>query len=195
MNLKSVLRILIAAMAAVSSGSSAADTVKKQPKVLIAFYSYTGNTRAAAKQIQAKIGGDLFEIKPVKAYPAKYNACVAQAKKEIRAGFVPALSSGIDLARYDVIFIGSPNWWGTMAPPVLAFVKKNNFLNKTIVPFFTHGGGGMQQCESDMRKHCESAKAAKVLKALTCSGASTHAPMPELVKWAEDSLKTARTKK
>jgi flavodoxin len=59
--------------------------------ILIAYYSWGGSTRRLAEQIQASIGGELFEIIPQTAYPKDYNACVNQAKKEIQAGYKPAL--------------------------------------------------------------------------------------------------------
>lgn len=192
-------RTLTAALAAMLSLTGAAAEKGKTPapagnRVLIAFYSYSDNTRAAAKQIQAKIGGELHDIKPEKPYPAQRKACVVQAKKEIRDGFTPKLTDTIDLAKYDIIFLGSPNWWGTIAPPVLAFIKTHDLSGKIIIPFFTHGGGGMQNCESDMRKYCEAAKAAKILPAATYYGSQTHKPLPELVSWASASLDAARKK-
>ena len=192
-------RTLTAALAAMLSltGAAAEKGKAEAPagnRVLIAFYSYSDNTRAAAKQIQAKVGGDLYDIKPEKPYPSQYRACVAQAKKEIRDGFTPKLSGTIDLGKYDIIFLGSPNWWGTLAPPVGAFIKSHDLSGKIIIPFFTHGGGGMQNCESDMRKYCEAAKAAKILPAATYSGSRTHSPLPGLVSWAAESLNAARKK-
>ncbi|MBO4647884.1 MAG: flavodoxin [Lentisphaeria bacterium] len=192
-------RTLIAALAAMLSLTGAAAEKGKAPapagnRVLIAFYSYSDNTRAAAKQIQEKIGGELYDIKPEKPYPTQYKACVVQAQKEIRDGFTPKLTGTVDLAKYDIIFLGSPNWWGTLAPPVRAFIKTHDLSGKIIIPFFTHGGGGMQNCEADMKKYCEAAKAAKILPAATYSGALTHSPLPELVKWASASLDAARKK-
>ena len=131
-------------------------------KILVAYYSYSGNTRFAAEQIQKATGGDLFEIKPVTAYPADYNACVDQAKKEINAGVKPELADNVkEIGKYDVIFVGTPNWWSTMAPPVLSFLSSHNLEGKTVIPFVTHGGGGMARCENDMRKACPKAKFAQ----------------------------------
>lgn len=136
-------------------GSPAAKVAAEPAKVLIAYYSWSGNTRAAAEQIQKITGGTLFEIKPVKAYPTDYQECVDQAKKECRSGFKPELSTKVDdMQKYDVIFVGSPNWWGTMAPPVATFLTSYDLKGKTVVPFFTHGGGGVQNCERDVRKLC-----------------------------------------
>lgn len=137
-------------------------TTAEPGKILVAYYSYSGNTRHAAEQIQKSTGGTLFEIKPVKAYPADYNACVDQAKTEIRAGVKPALAEKVkNLDQYDVVFVGTPNWWSTMAPPVLTFLSENDFAGKTVIPFVTHGGGGMARCERDIRKACPKSKFGK----------------------------------
>ena len=155
---KAMMCVMAAAMASgfgcSAENRDAAEKVTIRPeKVLIVYYSWSGNTRVAAEQIRKITGGTLFEIKTAKAYPAEYDACVEQAKKECRSGFCPELASKAgDLAKYDVIFLGTPNWWSTMAPPVRTFLTSENLSGKTIIPFVTHGGGGMANCERDMRK-------------------------------------------
>ena len=155
---KAMMCVMAAAMASgfgcSAESREAAEKVTIRPeKVLIVYYSWSGNTRVAAEQIRKITGGTLFEIKTAKAYPAEYDACVEQAKKECRSGFCPELASKAgDLAKYDVIFLGTPNWWSTMAPPVRTFLTTENLSGKTIIPFVTHGGGGMANCERDMRK-------------------------------------------
>lgn len=120
---KAMMCVMAAAMASgfgcSAESREAAEKVTIRPeKVLIVYYSWSGNTRVAAEQIRKITGGTLFEIKTAKAYPAEYDACVEQAKKECRSGFCPELASKAgDLAKYDVIFLGTPNWWSTMAPP------------------------------------------------------------------------------
>lgn len=142
-----------------SAENAAAQKVETEPgKILIAYYSWSGNTRFAAEQIQKLTGGTLFEIKPVKAYPSEYSACVDQAKQECRDEFKPELATKVeDFSKYDVIFVGTPNWWSTMAPPVRSFLAGYDFSGKTVIPFVTHGGGGMARCERDMRKVCPKA--------------------------------------
>ena len=155
------LAMAAAVFGACGCSAEEADTVKAEAepgKILVAYYSYSGNTRFAAEQIQKDTGGTLFEIKPVKPYPADYNACVELAKREINAGVKPELAEKVkEFDKYDVIFVGTPNWWSTMAPPVLTFLSSYDFSGKTIIPFVTHGGGGMARCESDMRKACPKA--------------------------------------
>ncbi|MDI3543102.1 MAG: hypothetical protein PWP57_705, partial [Candidatus Atribacteria bacterium] len=95
--------------------------------ILIAYYSRSGNTRKLAQLIHQKVGGTVHEIQPEVPYPASYNATVEQAKKEIQAGFRPPLKSRIEhIEAYDTIFIGSPNWWSTIAPPIATFLEENN---------------------------------------------------------------------
>ncbi|HOQ51880.1 MAG TPA: flavodoxin, partial [Candidatus Atribacteria bacterium] len=116
--------------------------------ILIAYYSRSGNTRKLAQLIHQKVGGTVHEIQPEIPYPASYNATVEQAKKEIQAGFRPPLKTKIEhIEAYDTIFLGSPNWWSTIAPPVATFLEENDLSGKTIIPFCTHGGGGRGRIE------------------------------------------------
>ncbi len=126
------------------------------PKILIAYYSYSGNTAQAAKAIQQKIGGDLFAITSDHTYPQDYHEMVQQAKEEIAQNFRPRLTSSVkDIAQYDIVFIGSPNWWGTIAPQVSSFLEQYNLSGKTVIPFITHGGGGLQNTVSDLTAQCK----------------------------------------
>ena len=123
--------------------------------VLIAYYSWSGNTEQVAEKIRENIGGELFNIKPVNKYPDSYGACVEKAKKEINTGFLPELEAVPDkLDNYNTLFIGSPIWWYTMAPPVLSFLSKINLKGKKIIPFCTHGGGGKGHFPNDIIKSC-----------------------------------------
>ena len=133
--------------------------MEKKSGVLIAYYSYSGNTKAVAEAIREKVGGDLFEIKAEGSYPDEYRPMTEQAKKEIQEGFRPKLTSSVaDISKYDVIFIGSPNWWGTITPQVSSFLETYDLSGKTVVPFITHGGGGVQRTFSDMAAQCRGCK-------------------------------------
>jgi len=128
-------------------------------KILIAYYSWSGNTRRIAKIIHELVDGDIIEIIPEKPYPKSYWETVEQARKEIRTGYKPPIKTRVEnIEDYDIVFLGSPNWWGTLAPPVVSFIELHNLSNKTIAPFFTHGGGGIQRMLSDLRKLCPNAR-------------------------------------
>ena len=172
------------------TGSSAA-SAQPQPtfagkKVLVAYYSYSGNTQAVARQIAQATGGDLFAIETVQTYPERYNDLTAQAKREINAGFMPELKAQVpQMETYDVVFIGSPNWWGTYAPAVKTFLSQYDFGGKKLVPFFTHGGGGMQRCESDMKAQLPQAQ---FLPAAAFPGRTSGADPQKLQSWLEKLL-------
>jgi Flavodoxins len=167
-----------------------AQSTTKAKKVLIVYYSYSGNTQVIAKQIQKDTGGDLFEIQTVKAYPKEYKAVVDQARKEVDSNYKPALRTKLqDISKYDVIFVGSPCWWSTIAPPVRTFLSGYNLSGKTIVPFMTHEGSGMGRSEADIRKLCPKST---VLNGLPIQGSQVNAAGNEVMKWLK---KTGMLKK
>ncbi|ADN02121.1 flavodoxin [Spirochaeta thermophila] len=137
----------------------------------VVYYSWSGNTRHVAGLIQARTGGVLKALEPEVPYPSSYEATLSLAKAEIREGKLPALAP-MDLAihAYDFIFLGSPNWWGTIAPPVAAFLSQYDLAGKIIAPFITHGGGGAQRTLDEIRKRCPRAQ---VLPALVVYGRGT----------------------
>lgn len=120
---------------------------------LIAYFSYQGHTRRVAAKIQAVTGGTLFEINPAEAYSSHYDICEAQARREIWEGYQPPLAEHCqNLAASPVILLGTPNWFNTIAPPVASFLASNDVSGKTIIPFCTHGGGGLGHVVRDMQK-------------------------------------------
>ena len=124
-------------------------------QVLVVYFSHSGNTRKIANLIHQEVGGNIHEIQPERPYPDSYNAVVKQAKKEIQAGHKPVLASTLNpIEAYDTIFVGSPNWCGTIAPPVATFLADNDLSGKTIVPFCTHGGDGLGKIALDIARLC-----------------------------------------
>lgn len=123
--------------------------------ILLVYYSHSANTRKFAELIREKTDGTLCELVPKKVYPRDYNTVVEQAKKEIQTGFRPELKTEIkDIASYDTVFVGTPNWWSTIAPPVVTFLASNDLAGKIIAPFCTHGGGGSGHIEATIKKLC-----------------------------------------
>ena len=150
-------------------------------QILIAYYSHFANTQKIANLIQAEVGGTLHQIQPQQAYPRAYNAVVEQAKKEIQAGFHPMLASNVDnMAAYEIIFVGTPNWWSTIAPPVATFLSAYDLSGKTIAPFCTHGGGGLGRIEKDIAKLCPQST---VLSCLEISGSDAGSAQAKISTW------------
>jgi flavodoxin len=137
------------------SSTHAAETGSGGKNMLITYYSRTGNTREIANQIHERVGGEIIELQPVKPYPEDYEAVKKRAKQELDSGFKPVLKTKIkDIGSYDVIFVGTPIWWGTMSAPVKSFLSQYDLSGKTIVPFVTHGGSGLGRSISDISTLC-----------------------------------------
>ncbi|MBO6256898.1 flavodoxin [bacterium] len=126
-------------------------------KILIAYYSYSGNTKLVAEKIKNITGGEIFEIKTIKEYPRNYTDVVNLAKQEKEQDLRPELANKIDISNFDIIYLGTPVWWYTFATPIKTFLTEYDFTGKTIIPFCTHGGGGASATYSDMEKLCPNA--------------------------------------
>ena len=184
-------------MAGILTGCTNTDAAVGEPvavdkgKVAVVCFSWSpdGNTRFAAENIAAKAGAKLFEIKAEKPYSTNYRACCDEAKPECYGKQLrPILPiDGLDLAQYDVIFVGTPNWWGTMAPPVRTFLTQNAaaLKGKTVCLFQTNGGGGMQRCEKEF---AELVPNSKVLPAQAFLGGSIRRNVPALEKFVTDRV-------
>jgi len=124
-------------------------------KCLVAYFSHSGNTRVIAHEIQAHVGGDIFEIVPVDPYPRDYDAVVAKARKELDVDSRPTLKTNVEnMGLYNVVFVGYPNWWGTVPRPVATFLAACDFSGKTLGPFCTHEGGGLGRSVTDIEELC-----------------------------------------
>jgi flavodoxin len=122
--------------------SKATATGTGSTKVLIIYYSLTGNTKSIAENIRGKTGGHVFEIETVRTYPTEYSALIEEAKRELQTGELPALKKNPpDMSSYDLLLVGSPVWWYTVSTPVMNFLRLADFAGKRIAAFCTHEGG------------------------------------------------------
>ena len=146
-------------------------TARLPGKIAVVYYSQSkvGNTATVAKWIAKHTGGELVQIETVEAYPDAYGETLKAAKKDMENGGTRAIKAVPPLDGYDVVFIGTPIWYGTYAPPVAEFFKTHSFAGKTVVPFCTHGGGGAGRYFVDVRKACP---AATVKEGLTIRGSN-----------------------
>lgn len=162
---------------------------------LIAFYSRAGenyfggtykriavgNTEKAAQMIAKITGGDLFKIEQAQPYSEDYQACIAEAKRDLQAHARPdVLNLPDNLDQYDEIYLGYPNYWGTMPMAVYTFLEHYDLTGKTIHPFCTHEGSGLSGTEGDIRR---TAKGAAVAKGLAIHGSSVSSAEQAIKKW------------
>ncbi len=122
-------------------------------KILIVYFSWSGNTRKIAEKIHAKVGGDLVELKTVTPYSSDYNTVLDQARKEQSQQARPALRTRIEnIEQYNIIILGYPNWWASIPMPIATFLETYDLSGKKIIPFCSNGGGRLGQSVSAIAK-------------------------------------------
>jgi len=143
-----------------------------------------GNTKVVADLIREMTGGDVFQIDTIKSYPKDHTATTNVAKKELNDDARPELSGHMEnIDSYNVIFLGYPDWWGTMPMPVFTFLEEYDFSGKTIVPFCRHEGSGMGRSESDIAKLCPEAT---LLKGFAIHGSRASAATKGITNWLSE---------
>ena len=125
-------------------------------KTLVAYFSASGVTEAAAKEIAEATGADLHEIRPAQPYTAadldwrdKQSRCT---KERTNPAARPALAEPkLDLSAYDTVFVGFPIWWGVEPRVVDTFLESRDLTGKTVIPFATSGGSGMPYAQRHLQ--------------------------------------------
>ncbi len=149
-------------------------------------YLSKGNTEIVAEFIQKAVGGELFEVETVKNYSEDYYTCTDEAKKELQNNARPKLKRYKEnLNDYDVIFVGYPNWWGTMPMAMFTFLENYDLSGKTIIPFCTNEGSGMGSSERDLKRVC---MGAKIKKGLPVYGSDVENSEKYVSDWAKQAL-------
>lgn len=133
-------------------------------KTLVVYFSKTGeqysvgnitegNTAIVARMIATQIGADIFEVKVKNdTYPRAYKALTEVALSEKKAQSRPELDGDVaNFEDYEVVFIGTPNWWADMPMALYSFIEKHNWSNKIVVPFVTHEGSGLSSIPSKIK--------------------------------------------
>ncbi|MDO4840756.1 MAG: flavodoxin [Desulfovibrionaceae bacterium] len=162
------------------SASFAAEAAKGQ-NILIIYFSHSGNTRTIAEQIHSRTGGDIVELKTVQPYPDDYNTTVDMAQKEKTEHARPAITTELtDLAKYDTVFLGFPNWWGTIPMAYYTLLEKYDLGNKIVIPFVTHGGSAFGSSLNDLKRLCPKAR---FKEGLAVRGSRVKSAQKDVDKW------------
>lgn len=124
-------------------------------KVLIVYFSHTGNTRTIAGYIHDMVKSDVVELKTENTYTDDYDTLLAQIRQEVADEYCPSLATRIEnISSYDIIFIGYPIWVETAAPPVRTFLTSYDLSDKTVVPFCTSGTSSAETSYRLVRSLC-----------------------------------------
>ena len=204
MNIKSIITAVLALLASTACSGGAknqtvsnlgTDSVMTKGKTLVVFFSHAGdnysvgnievgNTKIVADYITEVTGAEQFEIVTHKYDGMAYNPLIELAKKEAKNGELPEYEGDIDLAGYDVVFIGGPVWWGTYPQVMFTFFKKhaNDLKGKTVIPFTTHEGSGLASCVEDVK---EAFPDANVTKGFSIYGHEVRTNKAKVEKWLQ----------
>ncbi|MDO4554065.1 MAG: flavodoxin [Lachnospiraceae bacterium] len=167
----------------VADKNQANDITGGNGKILITFFSWGGNTKGVAEEIQAHTGADLFEITLVNPYSSDYNTVLDQAQHDQNIQARPELANHIDnMDEYDVVMIGYPNWWASIPMPIASFLEEYDFSGKTILPFCSHGGGRFGQSLTAIAKLAPDAEMGEGLSIHYSGGSSLSADVEEWLR-------------
>lgn len=144
---------LMLAMTVVAMTAACCGPKQESQKVLVLYYSQLGHTKAVAEEIAQRMGADIEEIVMVNPYDTGFAATIQRCMQEREAGVLPEIQAvAVNVADYDVIFLGYPVWFGTYAPPVTKWLEGVDFSGKKVVPFCTFGSGGLESSVADLVK-------------------------------------------
>ena len=158
-------------------------------RALTVYYSWSnGNTERIAKMLQKEIGGDIVRIDTITPYEGSYDDVVNQGQEEVQRGYEPEIKPlGVNISDYDVIAVGTPTWWYTMAPAVLTFLHTESFADKTVIPFMTNAGWPGNVIK-DMKTACKGAdiKYEMEVQFDSTGGSRLETPMEDITKWIQN---------
>ena len=131
-------------------------------KKLVAYFSASGTTKKAAERLAKATGAGLFEIKPKVPYSsADLNWMDKKSRSSVEMddpSSRPEIAEKIpNLADYDTVFLGFPIWWYVEPRIVDTFLERSDFSGKTVIPFATSGGSGIEKAERSLKSHCPQA--------------------------------------
>ena len=152
--------------------------------VLIAYFSWSGNTEQVAQIIQQETGGDLFEIAPATPYTNDYNELLDIAQQEQSDNARPELAGQVEnWEQYDTIFVGYPNWWSDAPMAVYTFLEAYDWDGKTLIPFNTSASGGFGRSLPGLE---ESAPGASILDGISFTERNLGDTQSEVAAWLDE---------
>ena len=165
-------------------------------KSLVVYFSRTGEnsvkgkieviekgyTEIVAQKLAKLTNSHVFKLEPVEPYPFKYDECVMRSRNE---GFVKYLHDDFKIDEYDVIFLGFPNWWRSYPQIVASFIRDNNWVGKTVLPFCTNEEGVLGIGELELRA---SVKGAILKQGFACRGYDAETCDEKLEAWVKKVL-------
>ncbi len=147
-------------------------------------YISKGNTEIVAEYIADITGADMFKVERKIPYAKDYNTCIKEAQDEKNTGMMPELKERLEsISDYDVIYIGSPVYWGGMPMPLINQLTSLNFKGKKVRVFVTHEGSGLSTIPLQAREYCVGADVD--MNGLAIVGSKAKESKKEVKAWLE----------
>ena len=143
-------------------------------------YIKKGNTEVIAEYIRDYVGADMFKVEPLNPYSANYMECIEEAKVRTREHNAPIKGSVPDISEYEVIYVGSPIYWGGMPEELFTALKGLDYSGKTIRPFVTHEGSGLSGVPRQLKDICVGAE---VLDGISITGSTVNSAKQKVEEW------------
>ena len=143
-------------------------------------YINKGNTEVVAEYIRDIIKADIFKVEPLNSYASNYMKCIEEAKIRTREHNAPIKENIPDISQYEVIYIGSPIYWGGMPEELFTALKGHDYNGKIIRPFTTHEGSGLSGVPSQLKEICVGAE---VLEGLAILGSQVTTSKAKVEEW------------
>ena len=143
-----------------------------------------GNTEVIAEYIQEFTSADLFKVESKVEYPEDYMKCIDVAQKDLESDARPELKESLnDVSDYDTVYIGFPNWWGTLPMPMWTQLERLDFTGKVIKPFVTHEGSGFGKALKDLENLCSGSE---IRHGLSIPGAEVYDVKDKVEYWINE---------
>lgn len=143
-------------------------------------YVDKGNTEVIAEYIKDIVGADMFKVEPVNPYPSNYMECIEEAKVRTREHNAPINENIPDISNYEVVYVGSPIYWGGMPEELFTALKGLDFTGKIVRPFTTHEGSGLSGVPRQLKEIC---RGAEVLDGLAIIGSQVKSSKQKVEEW------------
>lgn len=143
-------------------------------------YINKGNTEVVAEYIKELTNSDMFKVEPLALYSKDYMTCIEEAKNRTKTHNAPIKENINDISNYDVIYIGTPIYWGGMPEEMFTALKDLNFSGKKIKPFVTHEGSGLSSVPRQLKSICLDAE---ILDGIAITGSRVYSSKDEIEKW------------
>lgn len=143
-------------------------------------YIDKGNTEVIAEYIKEITNADMFKVEPLVPYSKDYMTCIEEAKLRTNTHDAPIKESIPDITSYEVIYIGTPIYWGGMPEELITALKEVDFNKKIIRPFVTHEGSGLSTVPSQLESIC---KGAIIMEGIAIQGSIVRDSKPKIEEW------------